>query len=116
VSAGRRVWIVGPVPEVGWDVPSVLARASMHGWTVSIDPPAAAFFARQRLVLQALERLGQWPGVHVLYPHARLCETSCAVEQNGVSLYSDDDHVSRAGADWLAPIFAPLFPSAATGD
>jgi peptidoglycan/LPS O-acetylase OafA/YrhL len=116
VSAKKRVWIVGPVPEVGWDVPSVLARASLHGWKIDIDPRATEFFARQRSVLEALERLAALPGVHVLYPHPRLCgETTCEVERDGTALYSDDDHVSRAGAEWLAPIFEPLFPSAALG-
>ena len=116
VSAKKRVWIVGPVPEVGWDVPSVLARASLHGWSVDIDPRASDFFARQRAVLETLDRLAAQPDVHVLYPHPRLCSaTICAVERDGTALYSDDDHVSRAGAEWLAPIFEPLFPSAASG-
>jgi len=110
VREGRRVWVVGPIPEVGWDVPSVLARAAMHGWTIDIDPRPTDFHARQRMVFPALDRLAAQPGVGVLYPHERLCsESTCTVVENGVALYSDPDHVSRAGAERVSPVLAPIF-------
>ena len=37
VAQGKRVWIVAAVPEVGWNVPSVLARSQRFGRV----PPAA---------------------------------------------------------------------------
>src|SRR5262249_7859290 len=38
VSSGRRVWVVGPVPEVGLEVPLVVARARLLGRTVDPSP------------------------------------------------------------------------------
>jgi hypothetical protein len=116
VAAGRRVWVVGPIPEVGWDAPSVLARASMYGWTVDIDPLASDFFARQKPVFSALDRLAASAGVRVLYPHERLCGAkTCAVSSDGVALYSDFSHLSREGDVRVAPVLAPIFQPAASG-
>ena len=109
-AIGRRVWIVGPVPEVGVDVPSVLARSRMLGWKASISPAVTDYLERQRPVLAVLERLRGAPGVHVLLPHERLCgEARCDVARDGEALYSDDNHLSRVGAGVVVPIFEPIF-------
>ena len=109
-AAGRRVWVVGPVPEVGLEVPLVLARARMLGRVVDLDPPLADFLARQREVLSVLERLRESPSVHVILPHERLCgERLCDVVRDGAALYWDDDHLSRAGVSLVEPLLEPIF-------
>jgi hypothetical protein len=109
-GAGHRVWVLGPVPEVGLEVPLVLARARMLGRSVDPAPALADFLARQREVLPVLERLRESPGVHVLLPHERLCgERICDVVRDGAALYWDDDHLSRAGVGLVEPLLEPIF-------
>ncbi|MFI5314477.1 MAG: acyltransferase family protein [Myxococcota bacterium] len=107
---GRSAWIVGPVPEVGVEVASVLARARMRGRDVEISVTRAEYLERQRAVLARFERMRSLPRVHVLLPHERLCgDTSCDVVRGGSALYWDDDHLSREGASVVAPILEPIF-------
>jgi hypothetical protein len=45
-----------------------------------------------------------------LLPHERLCrDTHCDPVRDGVALYLDDDHLSRAGARLVSPILEPIF-------
>jgi peptidoglycan/LPS O-acetylase OafA/YrhL len=109
--AGRRVWIVAPVPETNADVPAVLARARRVGRTVDIDPRLSDYLARQRNVFAELDRLRERPGVHVLLPHERLCEGErCRVVLNeGDALYFDTNHLSHAGVALVQPLFEAIF-------
>jgi hypothetical protein len=99
-SAGAKVLIVGPVPEIGWDVPRALARAQVYG---SAPPllPRATFLARQTAVIPPLERLESVPGVTVAWPHRSLCEERCRVEDAERALYIDDNHLSLYGTSLL---------------
>ncbi|HTO07950.1 MAG TPA: acyltransferase family protein [Myxococcota bacterium] len=109
-KSGHRVWVIGPVPEVGLEVPLVLARARMLGRSVDPAPALTEFEARQHEVLAILARLRESPGVHVVLPHERLCgERLCDVVRDGAALYWDDDHLSRAGVGLVEPLFEPIF-------
>jgi len=99
-AAGVKVLIVGPVPEIGWDVPRVLARAQVYG---SVPPllTKATFLARQTAVIPPLERLESVPGVTVAWPDRSLCQEYCRVEDAKRALYIDDNHLSLYGTSFL---------------
>ena len=42
----RKVFIIGPIPEIGVDVPNVLAKAALRGQSRKLDVPRAAFDRR----------------------------------------------------------------------
>jgi hypothetical protein len=104
------VWLVASVPEVGWDVPSVLARSQRFG-RVPPDPPTRAeYTARQEHVLAVLNELDTLPGVVVLRPDAVLCrDMRCAVTRDGLPLYFDSHHLTLRGGSLLEPLFAQIF-------
>jgi peptidoglycan/LPS O-acetylase OafA/YrhL len=112
LASNRRVWVVGPIPEVGYDVPK-----SRYRHVVGIDagfsfePTTTEFLQRQAGVFQALGRVaGEYPAVGYVWPHRALCdEHRCRVEQGDHALYHDDDHLSVFGAELIAGIFDPLF-------
>lgn len=110
---GAKVVIVDSVPEVGWDVPSVLARAAEWGIDARPGPSAAAFDRRQAKVRAGFTGLD----VRVLRPSDVLCNASeCRVSIDGTPLYSDDDHLSPYGASLMAPLLgAELRMAAARG-
>jgi hypothetical protein len=98
-GAGKEVVVVGPVPEVGSQVPWALALAAWHGRNVDIRPLRAAFEDRNGIVLSALAGLGRRGPARVVHPHAALCDDArCRVEDDGRPLYVDDNHLSRRGA------------------
>jgi len=105
----KHVFIADPIPEVGWDVPSTVARlAWFHDTTSVFGVDDAAYSARNSFVLDALGRLSsRLPGGARLAPENVLCHSGrCDVVLADTILYCDDDHVSREGAALLMPLFA----------
>ena len=103
-DAGIEVVIVGPVPYIGWNVPSVLAASASRGMAPPDGPRLGDFMAHQRHVL-AILREAEQDGAAIIYPHERLCQLTCIVRLDGQVLYSDDEHLTTAGAKLLQPMF-----------
>jgi len=110
-AAGKRVWIVGPVPEVGINVPRALANAKRFGFDDDIAPTRAEFDVRQRATLAILDRVAAQHGATVVPVHQALCsEDICRVEsREGRPLYYDDDHLSFAGGRAIVPALELIF-------
>jgi hypothetical protein len=107
---GKRVWIVASVPEIGWNVPSTLARALRFGHPPPPAPSQLQFAARQAFVEATLAELDALPGVTVLRPAATLCSGErCEVLRDGRPLYFDTHHLSLTGAALLEPMFDAVF-------
>jgi hypothetical protein len=102
---GAHVILIGPVPEIEFDVPGTLVR-SLRG--IGVLPPVSrsAVDTRQRQVMEALARIEALGWVTVVYPHRALCNAAeCAVAEGTRALYSDDDHLSPFGSARVMPLF-----------
>ena len=110
-AIGKRVWIVGPVPEVGVNVPRALANAERFHFKVAFEPSRAEFEARQRATLAILNRVAARHGATVVPVHETLCdEDRCRVEsRDSRPLYYDDDHLSFAGGRAVMPALRTIF-------
>ncbi|MBS1788706.1 MAG: acyltransferase [Acidobacteria bacterium] len=105
-SLGKEVTIVAPIPEIGWDVPSVLALETWHHRSIHSAPTLAEFLNRNRNSLRLLQELQQTYGFEMIYPHQILCDQAiCHVTINSRPLYCDDDHLSGYGRSFLIPAF-----------
>lgn len=111
---GRRVIVIGPVPEIDVPVPDALARAEMRHGNKDFGPSRAAFEARQKVPLEALAEISKMPGVTVIYPSAMLCGATCAVEADRTPLYVDENHLSLFALRRLQPLFEGMFGDART--
>jgi peptidoglycan/LPS O-acetylase OafA/YrhL len=110
VRAGKKVVIVGPVPEVSRYVPEALAKVKYFGLKDDVRPTLGEFRNRQAFVLQSLAQIAKAYSVAILYLDRALCAGGrCAVEAEGRSLYVDTNHLSAFGARRLAPLFEPVF-------
>ena len=110
LALDKRVWIVGSIPEVGWDVPSVLARSARFGHAPPPPPSLAQYQRRQDFALATLRRLDASENVTVLWPHARLCHGMvCDIMRDGRPTYFDGHHLTLHGAAPLEAMFNPLF-------
>jgi peptidoglycan/LPS O-acetylase OafA/YrhL len=113
-SAGTRVWIVLDVPELPFDVPKALALHHMRPGLIPdprLQATTRAAHERENSVMLRLVPDLQKAGATVLDPSAHLFDSAgrTLIEENGLSLFGDGDHLTIAGALRLKPLFAPVF-------
>lgn len=102
---GLRVVIIAATPEAGFNVQHEMTKNLMTGAHRHFTIDRTMFDDRQREVNRLLEELGQEDGVEVLYPGSLYCDgNTCKAEKDGMSLYTDDNHLSPTGAALLTPI------------
>jgi peptidoglycan/LPS O-acetylase OafA/YrhL len=111
LAAGKRVVIVYPVPETGFNIPPTLARLAMMGRSPDeFVLPVRHYVDRHRTIEGILDSLPSGPEVVRIRPAEQMCDAErCTVLADGEPLYWDDDHLSLAGARFIAPLFEPVF-------
>jgi peptidoglycan/LPS O-acetylase OafA/YrhL len=112
-DAGKSVVLIYPSPEYAWPVPIHLARAAHRGEPLEdLGVPRVTFEARRAPFTSALDRIRADARIGKVDPARRLCdEERCHIYAEGKPLYFDDDHLSVAGARYVAPLFAKYFGS-----
>lgn len=110
-SAGKHVWLVGPIPEVGYNVPRTL-YFDLKGVPRSIElrPTIDEINNRENFVLKLLPEIAKKYHVSVIWPHQFLCdEQFCQVQKDGRPLYVDEGHLARSAAILMSAMFDPVF-------
>ena len=102
-SSGKKVVIVYPIPEVGYDVPVTLALLAARGQSPdSFTTPVSMYVERQGDIRRHLDVIVAKYGAGVIDPYGPLCTSSfCRVFIDGQVLYFDDDHLSPMGMSLL---------------
>lgn len=104
LNENKKVILVYPIPEVGWDVPTLAARMILFDAkpTIDLSTSYAVYKDRNRDAIGALDSVGEHMNLVRIRPDKLLCDTyiknRCAAQLNGVPLYYDDDHLSTIGA------------------
>lgn len=109
-GSGKRVVVLGEVPQQLMDVPSCEGRKKYYGRyfaSAECDLPRRVYEAREGWLNDYLLTLEQnTPGVCVFHPENFLCDReACRVRANGQIVYSDNNHLNPYGAAWLAGHF-----------
>jgi peptidoglycan/LPS O-acetylase OafA/YrhL len=105
-ETGRRVVLLGPVPEIGRNVPTASARKSLLPWLPAASVTRQDFEARAGRTEQLLRRVAD---THNDVEYLRLSDLFCGKTRcrttngTGQPLYIDDDHISRIAATELLP-------------
>ena len=116
-DAGKHVYIVGPIPEVGFDVPTTLARNLWFQRGFQIEPTRGEFMQRQQFVMDTLLDLGARFGFALIRPDHILCDDKrCSVGTDDRPLYVDDNHLSITGARMLQPLFERALTDTTTNE
>lgn len=111
VAAGKRVVVLWPLPEPGFDLPDRLGRDLWLG----LDPaphteyPEAAFADYAALARQVITTAtNDLPGVTIFDPAPLFCTpgAKCRVTQAGKPLFFDGNHLSLAGSALVVPPLA----------
>lgn len=121
LAAGRSVWVLYPVPEVGYDVPRVAGILVRRGLPPDdFTRPYTMYQQRQAAVIAMLNSLPPSPRLHRLYPDRVFCGAApdrtarCATMRGAIPLYRDGNHPSRAGARLIAALLAAPMAGSAT--
>lgn len=101
---GIKVVVIAPVPEQRFEAPLCLARKTVTHCSIARERTEQ----HRRVALGAVSVVEAWaPEVRLWDPAPALCgEGRCLVERDGAVIYRDNDHLSAAGARWLAPHFS----------
>jgi len=104
VARDMQVLLVEQVPEVGWDVPSTLARARLFDRPQPRVPGAEDNGVMSALLRDAVRQAA--PGtVNLVRVRDVFCDAAgCSAERNGVPLYRDAHHLSTQGSELLQPV------------
>jgi len=112
--AGSDVILIGPIPIQPFDVTPAIARHVVWNEPLPAALSRTNFFEEKARTFSILSRLDELPNVDVVYPHTSLCNASaCDYIENGVPLYSDDNHLTPAGVARLDGMFGQMFADAA---
>ena len=107
LNTGKKVVLVYPIPDVGWNVPRHMAKTYLYypqtkeRLTTSFD----VFELRSKNAYMQLDALNEHPNLLRIYPEKIFCNTivkgRCIAELENKPLYYDDDHLNSIGSDML---------------
>lgn len=99
---GIKVILIGPFPEISFDVPKTMIRSSLLKQDIPITKKED-FLNRQKFTLKAFKNIEKQNLATIIYPHEILCDNNqCIVEKDGIPIYHDDDHLTGFGADKIS--------------
>ena len=111
--AGAAVVLVAGIPEIGLNVPKTMALRMHFDRQVRLEPSWQEYWERNSPVLTLFESMqSRHASLRVADPGEKLCSKAhdrCQVELDGQPFYSDDDHLSIVGSEFIADIFVPAF-------
>ena len=110
IARQRPVYLLRPIPEMGFDVPKTLSRRMVAGLKNDLSIPLADYQKRNAWVWEAQDKAHAQCGAKILDPTAYLCHDGrCMGSLNNRPLYHDDDHLSEFGNKLLVPMYAEVF-------
>jgi peptidoglycan/LPS O-acetylase OafA/YrhL len=107
-NAGKRVVIVGPLPEPQFNVPhrDYISRFGLAGPVMPVT--MADYERRHAVILNFFGSLGE--KAEFIWPIKLLCLNGvCPLIRSGIPLYFDHDHLSVARAKETAPLYESIF-------
>jgi hypothetical protein len=106
LSADKTVFLIYPVPEMGWDVSRILSRHLLVNGVVSLDVASVSykrFLERNKSAIEALDAIVGGENLVRIRPDKVLCNTylrdRCVAHIDGQALYFDNNHLNNKGAE-----------------
>jgi hypothetical protein len=106
LDTGKKVILVYPVPEAGWNVPDYLSRyyfsdAESVFYSSTASTSHEVFKARNKRAINALDGVQTNANLIRVFPENLFCDNDiperCITQKDGVIFYRDDDHLSDEG-------------------
>ena len=114
----RQVILVSQIPEIGYDVPSVMfiAKSTNRNVESIISPTVNDYLIRNETVISTFSALKAKRDIILVDPYKLLCrKASCKVFSDNILLYRDNNHLSTYGAKYVSSAFDNVFKDIAEG-
>lgn len=106
LAKDRDVYIVKPIPELGFNVPASMGRSMIFDVPTRVSVTMDQYNKRNAFALKTLDLAAEQCGAKILDPIPYLCdEGGCWGDANGLPVYFDDDHLNERGSELLIPMF-----------
>ena len=106
IVAYYKIYIVHPIPEIGQNVPKVMAKALYLNQSMQPLLSYQDYLSRSGDIRSIIEATAKRYDIKVLDPAAYLCRFEhCMYESNGRPIYRDADHLSEYGNKFLTSMF-----------
>jgi peptidoglycan/LPS O-acetylase OafA/YrhL len=111
MATGKQIILVYPIPEAGWNVPIKMAKDTLilrkESFTQDyLSTSYDVYKKRNSDAIKLFDSIGERSNLKRIRPDRILCNTyvpnRCITQLNGVSLYSDDDHLNYFGANLIS--------------
>ncbi len=97
-DAGANVVLIGPVPEIPWNVADRMKALALYGETLPPPPDRGPIMARQGRSETMLRRIARRTGALYVPVSSELCKNTCPTHKGPEIFYRDDHHLSPEGA------------------
>lgn len=101
LASGKRMILVETVPEISWDVAARFKSHVLFGRPMPADPELSQIAARQGSTNTILERVASVPGITLVPMATQICTATCPTHDSQTVYYSDNNHLTAAGAKFL---------------
>jgi peptidoglycan/LPS O-acetylase OafA/YrhL len=108
-AESRPVFLLRPIPEMGFNVPQRASRQLAAGVRVEIRLPLQDYMFRNEQAWKMQDMARSQCGAQIVDATPLLCPGgACMATRDFLPLYADDDHLSESGNRLLTPLFKDL--------
>ncbi|WP_224407426.1 acyltransferase family protein [Afifella sp. IM 167] len=119
LALGDKVVVVGPLPEIGRDVPQFLLQQVSTGQGLEAieeglwAPRSSQAAEREEMVWSLYHPVAELPNVSVVDVAGRFCREDgmCVVNDRDHAFFVDNNHLTHAGAERVIPALLPALVS-----
>lgn len=109
LAQAHPVYLVRPIPEMGANVPKTMGRSLLLGNPRRVSVTVEEYMKRDRFIWDAQDEAAARCDAQVFDPLPYLCKDGrCWGDQQGLPIYSDDNHLNNRGAALLRPMFETM--------
>ncbi|MGY0575764.1 SGNH hydrolase domain-containing protein [Bradyrhizobium sp. RDM12] len=103
-SLGTRVWIMEPLPQARYDVPSTLAKDSFFSRASNLSFSREEYFDRTRIVFSLFDRYRSEFFATIEIGRSMCSSGTCIASRNGAPLYADQNHIALSQSEFFAKL------------
>ncbi len=110
-SLGRQVTVVTSTPEMGWNIPDIIARARIFNRDLEFNLSEKEYKDRQAFVTEVFDNNKDRYNLIFIRPDEKMCgDEYCVVsDETELPIYIDDDHITNSYSLKLSSLFDPFF-------
>jgi len=109
ISSNTPLYVMEPIPEIGFDVPSRLSRKIFLNKNLTTGINLNDYNKRNMKILEGIGQAQNQCSIKILRTTEHLCKNSfCDANKGTQPLYFDDDHLSEIGNKKLIPLFKEI--------